>query len=113
MPSNSLFGTAPTTFAELKTYIYSKYLETLLKQNDVESYNKLDKSIIIVFSEKRSSELKGLSQKKKPGWIISNAAKNKHYDETFILKYAITIPIDKEQDELKYLFEIIEFLELL
>lgn len=98
---------------ELKAYIYSKYLETLLKQNDVESYNKLEKTIIIVFSEKRSKELTGLSKKKKEGWIISNAAKNTRYDETFKLKYAITIPIDNTKDELKYLFEIIDFFESL
>lgn len=98
---------------ELKAYIYSKYLEYLLKKNDVESYTKLDKIITIVFSEKRSKEIKHILKIKPAGWMLSNALGGRKYDTEFRLKYALSIPLKPNDDEYYYLYELIDFLEKL
>ncbi len=97
----------------LKAYIYSKYLETLLKKNDVESYNKLDKSITIIFSEKRSQEIKHILKIKPSGWALSNALSSRQSGGEFRLKYALTIPLHSSTDQYYYVYELIDFLERL
>ena len=105
---------------ELKVYIYSKYLETLLKQNDIEQYKKLESSILLVFSETRSEKIKNIIESKiqsiNKTWVLMDLNRySRRYKTSFYkAKLAITIPIKKEdENNYSYIYDIINFFELL
>jgi len=103
---------------ELKAYIYSKYLETLLKKNGCESY-KVEKDFVTL--EFSTDESKTIKQKIKTmpstNWQIKDINNSNYNTLRHIYspnKYEITITIDKTQEDINYyIYEIIEFLEKL
>lgn len=100
------FGNVPK---ELETYIYGKYLETLLKQKGVEKYKVTDKCVELNFDSEHTQNLRYIyflkvAKEIAPNWIYEY--KNQ--------RIYISIPISPNNNlnsSNSYIYQLMEFME--